>query len=105
MILYGTGDPVEALDVLGRDVISVHCKDGDWPPTDQPAALGIERPLGQGSVNFPAFISKLKEVGYRGILSIEREGAEPAQRTRDIREAIALLERLRTPHAATADRP
>jgi sugar phosphate isomerase/epimerase len=97
MILYGTGDPVEALDVLGGDVISVHCKDGDWPPRDQPAALGTERALGEGSVDFPAFISKLKEIGYRGLLSIEREGAEPAQRVRDIRQAIALLERLRTP--------
>ncbi len=102
MILYGTGDPVEALDVLGREVISVHCKDGDWPPRDQPAALGTERALGEGSVDFPAFISKLKEIGYRGVLSIEREGAEPAQRVRDIRQAIALLERLRTPHTPAA---
>ncbi len=103
MILYGTGDPVEALDVLGGEVISVHCKDGDWPPRDQPAALGTERALGEGSVDFPAFISKLKEIGYRGILSIEREGAEPAQRVRDIRQAIALLERLRTPHTSAAE--
>jgi len=103
MILYGTGDPVEALDVLGREVISVHCKDGDWPPRDQPAALGTERALGEGSVDFPAFISKLKEIGYRGILSIEREGAEPAQRVRDIRQAIALLKRLRTPQASAAE--
>ncbi len=36
MILYGTGDPIEALDVLGKHVVSVHCKDGDWPPVDQP---------------------------------------------------------------------
>ena len=32
MILYGTGDPIEALDVLAKRVLSVHCKDGDWPP-------------------------------------------------------------------------
>lgn len=94
MILYGTGDPIEALDVLGKSVISVHCKDGDWPPVDQPTALGAERPLGEGSVDFPAFVSKLKEVGYRGVLSIEREGVTGEEKAADIRKAIALLKKL-----------
>src|SRR5579875_3377291 len=94
MILYGTGDPIEALDVLGKLVVSVHCKDGDWPARDNPAALGVEKPLGEGSVDLPAFIAKLKEIGYRGILSIEREERAAEQRARDIRKAIALLERL-----------
>ena len=105
LILYGTGDPIEALDVLGRYVVSVHCKDGDWPAIDQPAALGIERPLGHGSVNFPAFLSKLKEIGYRGVLSIEREAADPDERARDIRTAITLLERLKEPYAAAHSQP
>ncbi len=94
MILYGTGDPIEALEVLGKQVISVHCKDGDWPPVDKPEALGVERALGEGSVDIPRFISKLKEVGYRGVLSIEREEPDLTQRTADIRKAIALLKRL-----------
>lgn len=94
MILYGTGDPVEALEVLGKQVISVHCKDGDWPPVDKPEALGVERPLGEGSVDIPRFITKLKEVGYRGILSVEREEQDQAKRAADIRKAIALLKRL-----------
>lgn len=94
MILYGTGDPIEALEMLGRHVISVHCKDGDWPPTDQPEVLGQERPLGEGSVDVPAFISKLKEIGYRGVLSIERENVAEPQRSDDIRKAIQLLRRL-----------
>src|SRR5579885_2529853 len=38
MILYGTGNPIEALDVLGPHVISVHAKDGDWPPKGVPGA-------------------------------------------------------------------
>src|SRR5579884_2628395 len=42
MILYGTGDPIEALGVLGPHVLSVHCKDGRWPPRDRPEALGSE---------------------------------------------------------------
>lgn len=102
MILYGTGDPIEALEVLGKHVISVHCKDGDWPAMDQPTALGVERPIGEGSVDFPAFLSKLKEIGYRGILSIEREGAEPGQRIRDIRRAIELLEGWKKPEFSTS---
>src|SRR5580658_341470 len=48
MILYVTGDPIEALGLLANHVVSVHAKDGDWPPKGQPGALGIERPLGQG---------------------------------------------------------
>ena len=94
MILYGTGDPVEALEVLGSQVVSVHCKDGDWPPVDKPEALGVERPLGDGSVGMPRFIAKLKEIGYRGILSIEREEQDATKRAADIRKAIALLKRL-----------
>jgi L-ribulose-5-phosphate 3-epimerase len=95
MILYGTGDPIEALDVLAKRVLSVHCKDGDWPPRDQPRALGKERPLGEGSVDMSAFIAKLKEIGYRGVLTIEREGVNEEQQAGDIRKAIALLKRLK----------
>lgn len=98
MILYGTGDPIEALDVLGKHVISVHCKDGDWPPVDQPQALGMEKPLGEGSVDMPRFLAKLKEIGYRGVLAIEREEPDSHRRAQDIRKAISLLKRLTAPH-------
>ena len=92
MILYGTGDPIEALTVLAEHVVSVHCKDGDWPSMEDPAALGRELPLGKGKVNIPAFVKKLKEIGYRGILAIEREGVQDAnERAADIRGAIKLL--------------
>lgn len=94
MILYGSGDPIEALDVLGPYVISVHAKDGDWPPKDKPGALGMERPLGQGSVGIERFLAKLKQIGYTGTLNIEREVEDPVQKWRDIREAVSLLRRL-----------
>ena len=101
MILYGTGEPVEALDVLGKHVISVHCKDGDWPPREHPEALGEERPLGKGTVDFSAFIAKLKEIGYRGPLNIEREGnLSKEQRANDIRKAISFLNSLTENKAA-----
>jgi len=96
MILYGTGDPIAALDTLAPHVVTVHVKDGDWPPQDSPGALGAEKPLGQGSVGMARFIAKLKEIGYKGPLTIEREAHDPAQRLRDIRMGISLLERLMT---------
>ncbi len=95
MILYGTGDPIEALRVLAPHVVSVHCKDGDWPPKDQPDALGAERPLGQGSVGIPRFVQTLKDIGYAGILSIEREAENQGERIRDIRMAVGLLRRIK----------
>jgi L-ribulose-5-phosphate 3-epimerase len=95
MILYGTDDPIEALRVLAPHVVSVHCKDGDWPPKDQPDALGAERPLGQGSVGIERFVQTLKEIGYKGILSIEREAENQEERIRDIRMAVGLLRRIK----------
>jgi sugar phosphate isomerase/epimerase len=95
MILYGTGDPIEALGLLSEHVLTVHCKDGDWPPKDRKDALGTERPLGQGAVGMERFIAKLREIGYKGPLSIEREVPDHQERLRDIRMAVGLLERLR----------
>ncbi len=91
MILYGTGDPIEALGVLAPYVISVHCKDGDWPPMDSPGALGVERPLGEGAVGMERFLAKLREIGYRGTLNIEREVEDQEQKWRDVKTAAGLL--------------
>ncbi|MBL8178023.1 MAG: sugar phosphate isomerase/epimerase [Bryobacterales bacterium] len=95
MILYGTGDPIEALGILAPHVISVHAKDGDWPPTGVEGALGTERPLGQGSVGMPRFVAKLKEIGYKGAMNIERETENLEQRYADMAMAVKLLEGLR----------
>jgi L-ribulose-5-phosphate 3-epimerase len=95
MIMYGTGDPIQALGVLAQHVVSVHCKDGVWPPKGVAGALGSERPLGSGDVGMPQFIAKLKQVGYTGILSIEREIEDEEQKKADMRAAVKLLEQLR----------
>ncbi len=94
MILYGTGDPIEALGILGPHVISVHAKDGDWPPKDQPGALGTERKLGEGSVGMERFVAKLKETGYASQINIEREGQSPEQWREDQTAAVAMLKTL-----------
>lgn len=95
MILYGTGDPIEALGILAPHVISVHAKDGDWPPQGVPGALGTERPLGQGSVGMTRFVAKLKEIGFKGPMNIERETEDLEQRYADMAMAVKLLEGLR----------
>jgi len=91
LILYGKGNPVDALDVLGRCVRGVHVKDGCYPTDGD--HLGREMPLGEGKVDFAAFVSRLKALGYSGPLTIEREISGPRQLA-DIRRAIELLEPL-----------
>ena len=92
LILYGKGNPVDALDVFGKYVRDVHAKDGLYPTNG--TELGQEVPLGEGKVDFPALVSKLKSIGYEGALTIERE-ITGEQQDADIRKAIALLEPLR----------
>lgn len=95
MILYGTGEPIEALRKVGQFVKSVHCKDGTW--SDQPGVTwGCEVPLGQGQVNIEAYLTTLKEIGYRGPLTIEREiPQEPERQKAEIGGAAQLLTGLR----------
>ena len=71
LLLYGKGNPCDAVDVFGDFVRGVHAKDGEYP-TD-PAYLGEEKRIGDGRANFPVLIKKLKEHGYDGSLTIERE--------------------------------
>ena len=71
LILYGKGNPVDALDVFGDYVRGVHAKDGLYPTNG--LELGREVRLGDGKVNFPALIKGLKAHGFDGSLTIERE--------------------------------
>ena len=79
MILYGCGEPLEALATVGRYVRGVHCKDAKWSPTPG-KTWGTEVPVGQGDVDFPAFLKLLAELGYEGPLTIEREIPQDPQR-------------------------
>ncbi len=94
LIMYGSDNPIEALGLLAPYVISVHAKDGDWPPANVPGALGIEKPLGQGAVGIEQFVAKLREIGFRGPLNVEREIEDHRQKLRDMRMGVELLERL-----------
>ncbi len=91
LILYGKGNPVDALDVVGKLVRGIHAKDGLFP-TD-PNKLGEEVPIGRGRANFPKIIPRLKELGYSGALTIEREISGP-QQMEDIKQEKTYLEKL-----------
>lgn len=95
MILYGQGDPIEALKILGSLVRSVHCKDAKW--SSQPGVTwGQEVPLGAGDVGMERYLMTLKEIGYQGSLTIEREiPQEPDRQKAEIGHAVTLLEQLR----------
>ena len=91
LITYGKANPIDALYVIGKYVRDVHAKDGVYPTDGK--NLGEETPIGQGMVNFPAFVKKLKEIGYDGVLTIERE-ITGEQQIKDIKEAKIYLEEL-----------
>ena len=91
LIMYGKANPVDALDVFGEYVRNVHGKDGLYP-TD-PYRLGSEVRIGDGKTNYPAFIAKLKECGYDGPITIEREISGEKQ-IEDIKYAKEYLEKL-----------
>ncbi len=95
MILYGTGQPIEALKAVGPHVRSVHCKDGTW--SEKPGETwGAEVALGQGDVDMHAYLRTLKEIGYQGPLTIEREiPQDPERQKAEIGQAIELLKTLR----------
>lgn len=86
-------DPVEAVSLLGKYIVHTHAKDGvmlkktdpeiiyDCFATGGIEALNVadyflETPLSQGKVDFDAYIEALRNVGYDGYLTIERETGE-----------------------------
>jgi sugar phosphate isomerase/epimerase len=91
LILYGKGNPVDALDVIGPLVRGMHAKDGKFP-TD-PRKLGPEVPIGQGKVDFREVLVKLKGLNYHGPMTIERE-IEGEQQGADILASKAYLSKL-----------
>lgn len=88
-------DPVAAVKLLSHHIVHTHVKDGVMLRRTDPKIIyehfatgGIEAlnvadffkevPVGAGDVDFPAYIAALREVGYNGYLTIEREtGADP----------------------------
>lgn len=71
LICYGKGNPVDALEVFGKYVRTLHLKDGNFPKDGY--YLGKETKIGEGKVDFPKVFKMLKDLNFDGVMSIERE--------------------------------
>ena len=92
LIMYGKGNAVDSLSVLGKYLFGVHIKDGKYPTDGK--ELGIEVPIGQGDVNMPLLLKKIESLGFTGPLTIEIEldrriGENTPENA--IKEAVAYL--------------
>lgn len=89
-------DPAEAVYLLREKIVHTHLKDGKMLKKSDPVEIYrcfaeggidalnvadyfIETPIGEGDVDFGKYFTALREVGFDGYLTIEREtGADPA---------------------------
>ena len=105
LVMCAGDDPVQAVYTLKDYIVHTHAKDGkQLVPVDtrrlyapqyygvEPAAFEdyiIELPLGEGNVDWVRYLKALKDIGYDGYLTIEREyGADPVK---DIKMAVGFL--------------
>ena len=97
-------DPAKAVHTLAPYIVHTHAKDGvrlrevpseviygvtNGDPNDLVTPPFEEVPLGKGSVPYEAYLQALRDIGYKGFLTIEREvGPDP---TADIALAVDFL--------------
>lgn len=91
LVLYGKSNPVDATEILAKYVCDLHAKDGVYP-TDG-LRLGHEVPLGEGKADFHKILRILKDAGYDGTITIERE-ISGEQQAKDIQAAKQKLENI-----------
>lgn len=87
MLLYGKGNPIDAVRLLGPWIRQVHVKDA--VQSSIPGTWGEEVPAGTGQVDWPEFFAALGEVNFNGDFVIEREAGD--QRVADILLARELV--------------
>ncbi len=101
LVMCVDDDPVAGVHTLGRYIRHTHAKDGIclsrpehkyWPEVPNRRYPWVEVPLGCGEVDFPGWISALREEGFDGYLAIEREVGENPEK--DIRTALEYLRQL-----------
>ncbi len=90
MILYGMGDPVEAVGALASRILQVHIKDA--LPTQTPGTWGTEVAVGRGAVDWERFFAIATRIMPPVDFVIEREsGVLEHQREGDILAARDLI--------------
>lgn len=99
-------DPAEAVRILGKKIVHTHVKDGKMLKKTDPAIIYnffadggiealnvadyfIETPVGEGDVNWEEYIGALREIGYNGYLTIEREAGDKPEA--DIAMAVSFI--------------
>jgi sugar phosphate isomerase/epimerase len=87
LVMVVNDDPVKGVYTLQKYIVHTHAKDG-VQLTSNPATWE-ELPLGQGGVNWDEYLKALKDIGYDGFLTIEREVGDTPEA--DIRIAVEFL--------------
>lgn len=95
LVMVTGDDPVKAVELLGKYIVHTHAKDGVMLKRTDPeiiyehfatggiealnvADFFLETPLGEGDVDFKAYIEALRSIGFDGYLTVEREtGDDP----------------------------
>ena len=106
LVMVGADDEVSAVKTAGDLIVHTHAKDGlslkkiapadfyhnfaegglEWSAT---SGVCLETPLGEGGVRWIPYLNALKDIGYKGYLTIEREVKNGAD---DIRTAVGFLQ-------------
>ena len=111
LVMVTGDDPIKGVHILTKYIVHTHAKDGIMKKQTDPKIIydyfaegGIEdfrlsdyfeeTPLGKGAVNIHQWIMALKEIGYQGFMTIERETGERSvdelrECIRTLREALA----------------
>ena len=109
LVMITGDDPVSGVYMLKDYIVHTHAKDGIMRKQVCPnliydflaeGSIGdlcldnyfIERPLGEGSVDFTNYLKALYSIGYTGFLTIEREVGENPYH--DISKAVSYLRRI-----------
>jgi sugar phosphate isomerase/epimerase len=87
MILYGMGDPIQAIGTLGPRIIQAHVKDAQ--PTATPGTWGAEVAAGRGAVDWKRFFGAIAALPQPVDLLVEREAGDT--RAADIGTALKLI--------------
>jgi sugar phosphate isomerase/epimerase len=113
LIMVTGDDPVRGVHELKEYIVHTHAKDGiRYMAVDareiyttpgyefqeggkiremvRAREVYRETPLGEGHVRFPEYLRALADIGYKGYLTIEREGGDNPEE--DIRQAVRFLQ-------------
>ena len=104
LVMCARDNAYDAVYNLRNYIVHTHAKDGKnlhavdlrayyagpYYGLEKPQRPGHELPLGEGDVKFDTYLYALRDIGYNGYLTIEREvGENPID---DIRSAVKFLE-------------